>query len=224
MLSTSLSGFRSWWVSLLLTKPLLGALLLPGALVYTIYNYMAYVLGRPMDWIAVCGLVLVIDCFMALVFSIKAINHEVLKQRLEGNVGEAVSGWTLVLFGLLFLTLAISTIVVAVVNEKYPHGKIAVAVSDIVISVGLVGGGKLLLQKKPLGYSVAFGLLVATNSLFIGLVAFFFIAPFVSDRRFDWNEVASVLVMALFCFIPTGVFLWGVLDSSSVSESQLKIS
>ncbi len=51
------------------------------------------------------------------------------------------------------------------------------------------------------------GLLVAASFLFLGLILFFFIAPLVAERAFDWIEVITVLVMGLICFIPTGILL-----------------
>jgi hypothetical protein len=63
------------------------------------------------------------------------------------------------------------------------------------------------------------GLLVSASFLFIGLILFFFLAPLFSDRLFDWSEVITVLGMGLICFIPTGIYWWGVVKSSKAQLS-----
>jgi len=214
-----LVGLPLFGTSCLFKEQLLGVLLLPGALVYVIYNYIAYFLERPTDWITVFGLVLVILSCVALISLLKAVKHEAVKQRLEGWVGETVSGCILVVFGLLFITLAVSTVVTDDSKEN-PRGKVAVAISDIGLSLGLVGGGILILGRKPLGYSIGLGLLVAASCLFLGLLAYFLIAPLISNRPFDWTEVLTVLPMGFICFVPTGVFWRGVVKSAAESEQK----
>ena len=193
---------------------LLGPLLLPGALVYVIYNYIAYLLGRAWNWIAFINLCLVVLSLIALVLLLRAIDHRAVMEKLEGKVGEKISGWILVVFGLAFIALAVTTIITGIRDGTIPPlGENAVSVADIVVSLSWVGGGILLLRKKPLGFSAGLGLLVAASFLFLGLVLFFFIAPLVTDRPFDWIEVITVLAMGLICFVPTGIFWRGVVRS-----------
>ena len=214
-----LVGLPLFFAAWLWKEQLLGALLLPGYLIYTLYNYIAYFVGRPWDWIAMIGLVVATLCSAALVSFCKAMNHTTVKKALQGRVLEAISGWILFTFGLLSMSLAMTTIISSIQNE-YARGKIAVAVSDLVVSVGAMVGGTMLVRSKALGYSMGLGLLVATSFLFIGLVVFFFVAPLVSDRSFDWTEVVIVLGIGLFCFIPAGIFCRGVIDSTLVTEQK----
>lgn len=208
-------------LTLLKRGKLLGTLLLPGALVYVIYNYVAYLLGRAWNWIAFINLGLVVLSLIGLYLLLKAIDHQAVMEILEGKVGEKAAGWILVVFGLAFIVLAVSTIVTGVQEGTIPPlGEDAVSVADIVVSLGWISGGILLLRKKPLGYSTGLGLLVAASFLFIGLVLFFFIAPLVADRAFDWIEVITVLAMGLICFIPTGLFWRGIARSSSLSPAK----
>lgn len=196
---------------------LLGTLLLPGALIYVIYNYIGYTLGRPWNWIAFINLGLVVLSLMTLFLLLKTLDHQTVMEKLEGKVGEKVAGWILVIFGLAFIALAVSTIISGVCEGTIPPlGENAVSVADILVSLGWVSGGITLLRKKPLGFSTGLGLLVAASFLFLGLVLFFFIAPLVSDRPFDWIEVNTVLGMGLVCFIPTGIFWRGVVRSTSI--------
>ncbi len=192
---------------------LLGALLLPGALVYVIYNYIAYLLGRGWSWISLINLLLVVLSIIALILHLRSMDHRAVMEKLEGRVGEKVSGWVLVVFGLAFIGLAVSTIATGIQEGTIPPlGENAVSVADIVVSLGWVSGGITLLRKKPLGFSMGLGLLVAASFLFLGLILFFFIAPLVAERAFDWIEVITVLVMGLICFIPTGIFWRGVVS------------
>lgn len=202
-------GLPLLFASLVNNDPLLGTLLLPGALLYVIYNYIAFALGRPWDLIAVMGLVLVVLSSMALILALKSVSHVAIKQRLEGRVAERVTGSILAMFGILFIGLAISTLF-SNDNRENTQGKKAVAVSDIFISLALVRGGILLVSKKPLGYSMGLGLLVVVNCLFVGLVIYFFIAPLVSERPLDWAEVTTVTSMGVVSFIPTAFFWRGV--------------
>ena len=81
------------------------------------------------------------------------------------------------------------------------------AVADILVSASWIAGGILLLRDHPLDYSSGLGLLVAASFLFLGLLLFFFLAPLLVGRLFDWVEVLTVLAMGLIAFVPTGL-LW----------------
>ncbi len=194
---------------------LLGLLLLPGALIYVIYNNVGYALGRPWGWISIINLGLVILSFITLIILLKIMDHQAVMEILEGKVGEKAAGWILVIFGLAFIGLAVTTIVTGIQEGSIPPlGENAVAVADILVSLGWVGGGITLLRKKSLGFSTGLGLLVAVSFLFLGLILFFFLAPLVTDRVFDWIEVITVLAMGLVCFFPTGLFWRGVVRST----------
>jgi hypothetical protein len=148
------------------------------------------------------------------VIFLKAIDQRYIKLMLEGCVAEKITGWILVFFGVAFIALAISQIVTGIREGLIPPlGEQAVSVADIVVSAGWVSGGVLLLRRKPMGYALGLGLLIAASFLFIGLILFFFLAPFLVGRPFDWVEVITVLVMGFISFIPTGLYWRGVLNS-----------
>jgi Na+/H+ antiporter NhaB len=46
--------------------------------------------------------------------------------------------------------------------------------------------------------------------LFIGLLVFFILQPFVAGALFPMADFAVIAVMSLICFIPLGLFLRGV--------------
>jgi hypothetical protein len=116
------------------------------------------------------------------------------------------------LFGLAFIALALSEIIPGLLDGSIPPlGEKAVSVADILVSIGWVFGGAALLRRKPLGYSLGLGLLLAASTLFIGLILYFFFAPLLTGRALDWIEILTVLVMGMICFVPTGLFLCGVI-------------
>jgi hypothetical protein len=216
-----LLGGSLFLASLILIKRggLIGSLLLPGALIYVIYNYIGYALGRPFGWISLIYLGLVFLSLITLVLFLRSLDHQAVKRSLEGKIGRKSSGWILVVFGLAFIALAVATLSAGIREGTIPPlGESAVSIADIVVSLGWVVGGILLLRKKPLGYSTGLGLLVAASSLFLGLVLFFFFAPLVSSRPFDWVEVITVLGMGLICFIPTAIYCRGCLGREMSGE------
>ncbi len=211
-----LIGLPFFLLSLVLIKrnQLLGALLLPGALIYVIYNYFAYLLGKPYHWSAAGYLLLILISGFGLILLLRSIDHQQVKASLEGRVAEKISGWVLVLFGLAFIALALSEIIPGILDGSIPPlGEKAVSAADILVSIGWVIGGILLLGRNGLGYTMGLGLLLAASSLFIGLILFFFIAPLLTDRPFDWIDVITVFIMGMISFVPTGLFWRGIVQS-----------
>ena len=193
---------------------MIGLLLLPGAYIYAIYNYFAALLGKPFDWFGGGNLLLVLLSASGLIQLVRVVDHHKVKSLMAGKVAEKFSGWVLALFGLAFLGLALSEIAPGLLDGSIPPlGEKAVAAADILVSTGWVLGGILLLRKEASGYSLGLGLLLAASSLFLGLILFFLFAPFISGRAFDWVEVATVLVMGMIAFLPTGLFWSGVQKS-----------
>ena len=79
--------------------------------------------------------------------------------------------------------------------------KLEVAVADVILSILLILGGILLLRRQALGFVSGLGLLFAASTLFIGLLIYFILQPFVSDVYFAWVDFLVVLVdeLDLFC-------------------------
>lgn len=192
-------------------EKLLGFLLLPGALIYVIYNYTAYLLGRPLNWLSILNLGLLLLSIYTLVDFLIKVSREDVKIQLQGKVSENLSGWILVIFGAAFFLLASSQIISGILNGTIPPlGENAVSIADLVVSGCWMAGGILLLRRHSLGYTTGLGLLIAASFLFIGLILFFFLAPFLTARPFDWTEVFTVLVMGLICFVPAGLYWRGI--------------
>ncbi len=216
-----LIGLPLFLISLVYFKRenLLGTLLLPGALIYVIYNYFAYLLGKPFNWSAGVNLVLVLLSAALLFLLLGSIDKQTIKIKLEGSVAERFSGWILVLFGLGFFALALSEIIPGILDGSIPPlGEKAVSAADILVSVAWIYGGIQLLRRAAPGYSLGLGLLMAASSLFMGLILFFFFAPFISGRAFDWIEVVTVLIMGMICFIPSVLYIRGVVRVDKIPD------
>jgi hypothetical protein len=60
------------------------------------------------------------------------------------------------------------------------------------------------------------GLLFQASMLFIALIAFMLLQPYVSGETFTPQDILMVLVMALVCFIPFGLYLRGIISSTKL--------
>ena len=206
-------GLPIFLVSLWLIKRerFLGWLLLPGALVYVAYNYLAYLFGRPFDIYALFYLVLVMLSSCTLVYYLRSVDHHAVKEQLKATVPIKIPAWVLIIFGAGFFLLACYQIINGLMRGIIPPlGEYAVSLADIVVSTLWTTGGIALLRKRPIGYTLGLGLLFVTCSLFIGLILFFFLAPVLTDRPFEVMEVIQILIMGLIGFVPTALFWRGV--------------
>ena len=76
-------------------------------------------------------------------------------------------------------------------NGELEITEIGVLIADIVLSVLMIGGGVLLLRRKPLGFASALGLLFAASMLFIGSCSRIVpeIRRFTSSSRLPFKEI-----------------------------------
>jgi hypothetical protein len=191
---------------------LVGLLLWPGALVYSFYNYLAYIFVVPLNLSYLLGLILVTLCAYTLIVLVSNIDAEAVQGQLTGKVPERLTGGIATAFGILFAGRVIVMVVGALINgTSIDSIELAVMVSDFVITPAMVIGGVMLWQRRPLGYASGLGLLFQASMLFIGLIAFLLIQPALTNAPFSLSDVLVVAVMGLVCFVPFGLFVRGVL-------------
>jgi hypothetical protein len=139
---------------------------------------------------------------------------EVVKGRLAGHVPERLAGGVLIGFGILFM-LRVFVVMAGSLSNQTPiaGSELGLLVADFIFSGALLIGGILLWRRQALGYVGGTGLLFQASMLFIGLIAFMILQPFLSDAPFLPLDVIVVFVMGLICFIPFALFLRGVVKS-----------
>lgn len=192
---------------------LVGLLAWPGALLYVLYNYTAYTFGMPVGLITVAFTILVLLNVFLLVVLLRSIDRNAIQAQLAGAVPEKFTGWVLLIFGITFLFRAIGMLVGAGTGQAMiPVAEIGTLIADIVLSILWIWGGVLLLRRKPSGYVSGLGLLFAASMLFIGLILYLFLQPVLTDASFAFIDVIVVFIMGMVCFIPTGLFIRGVIS------------
>lgn len=200
---------------------LIGLLAWPGALLYIIYNYIAYIFAIPFSLVSILYIALVLVSAYVIFELMRNIDMKSVQGRISETVPVKIAGWVLVLFGVLFTFRAVDLIVQAVINQSgLAASEIGVLVADLVISPLWLLGGILLLRRKPLGYASGLGLLFAGSMLFVGLIAFLLLQPLLTEASFAPLDVLVVAVMGLVCFIPFGLFVRGVLSSGAPADGE----
>lgn len=195
---------------------LMGLLLWPGALFYVVYNYLAYTFGNPLGWLTFITIVLVVISVLALINLIGCIEVDVVKDCLVDTAPRRFAGGVMIIFGVFFI-FRIAGIIASAFMEQMPLPltEIGVAVADVILSILFIVGGVLLLRREALGFVTGLGFLFAASTLFIGLLIYFILQPFVSDVYFAWEDFLIVLLMSLICFVPFGLFVRAIRLSTS---------
>jgi hypothetical protein len=193
---------------------LVGLLLWQGALIFTLYNYLVYVLAMPHNAAFMMHLTLTALCAYTLIALIAGIDGAAVRARLAGVVPDRLCGGILAGLGLLFLLRAAAVLIGAVASQT-PLGETEVALNstDFLITPIWLICGLLLWRREPLGYVTGLGVLFQGCMLFIGLIFILIWQPILSAGPFPLVDVVVVFVMGLICFIPFGLFLRGAISS-----------
>jgi hypothetical protein len=193
---------------------LIGLLLWPGALLYVLYNYTAYIFGLPLNWILIVYIALVLLSAITVTRLIMSIDGVSVQGQLEGRVFEKLSGGFLFVFGLLFMLRAISIIADAITNQTVILPiEFSVLIADVILSALWIAGGILLFKRSPLGYVSGLGLLFSAIILFFGLIVFLLLQPVITDVSFVVSDVIVIIVMGLVFCIPFVLFVRGIVSS-----------
>ena len=192
-------------------KQLIGLLLWQGALIFVLYNYLIYGLAMPLNIVFLLHLGLAMLSTYTLIALITSIDASAVNARLAGAVPERLSGGILAGLGFLFLLRALAMLIGGLgVSEPMAGTELALNSADFLITPTWVLGGILLWRRKPLGYVTGLGLLFQASMLFIGLIVFMLVQPFLTEVPFPVFDVIVVFVMGLICFVPFGLYLRGV--------------
>lgn len=194
---------------------LIGLLCWPGALFFVVYNAVAYVFALPPGWTFALNLLLLMLAVYTVVGLTASMDVAAVRERLAGGVPERLAGGVLVGLGLLFLLRQAGVLISAIASQMaLPRTELAVLVADTLVIPAWIIGGVLLWQRHPLGYVVGAGLLFQASMLFIALLAFFMVQPFLVGGPFPLADFVVVLVMGLICFVPFGLFVRSIVKRS----------
>lgn len=200
---------------------LIGLLLWPGALFFVLYNYSVYVLAMPLNVAFLLHLALLTLSTYTTIGLAASIDGAAVQQRLAGAVPERAAGGILGALGLLFLVRVIGVLISALASQTpMVKTEFAVNVSDFLITPAWVIGGVLLWRRKAFGYATGLGLLFQASMLFIGLIIFLLLQPFLTDAPFVLADVVVILIMGMICFVPFGLFMRGVLSRHASSPAE----
>lgn len=187
---------------------LVGLLLWPGALLFVMYNYIAYLFGIPVGAITSGYLVLVLLSAYLIFYLIKHIDGAFVRQRLEGAAPVKSASWIMILFGGAFFFRAANLLFQALTGRiTLPASETGVLLADIIVSVLWFSGGIMLLRGMDLGYVCGLGLLFAASMLFVALIFFLLLQPLLTGAQFALVDVLIVLIMGIVCSIPLILFL-----------------
>ena len=199
-------------IFLTIRSKLVGLLFWPGALLFIVYNYLIYVLAIPLNWIFLVYLTLIVSSLYTIILLANRMDGTKIQQQLTGIVNERISGIILAAMGLLFMLQAGGAMIDALINQIQVTGiDFAVHIADFSISPVIVIGGLLLWRRKEFGYASGLGLLFQASMLFIGLIAFLIIQPFLTQTPLLFFDILAVSIMGLICFIPLSLFIRGVM-------------
>ncbi len=199
---------------------LLGLLAWPGALLYMLYNFLAYALAMPVGLPILVHLSLVSASLYATLGLLSGIDARAVQRRLVGAVSERLAGVVLIALGLLFLASVLGAITAAVVSQTaIPEIELAVHTADFLIAPAWVIAGTLLVRRSAIGYVAGLGLLIQGSMLFVALAVLILLQPGLTGVPLMLGDLAVVLAMGLVCFVPTGLFVRGVLRESTRESS-----
>lgn len=187
---------------------MIGLLLWPGALLYGLYNYTAYVFGLPLSFSAIIYLIIVFLSAYALFELLTNIDKHSVQAQLADAVPAKTAGWILTVFGILFIVRAAAMLIDASINQTMiPAAELGTLIADIILSLFWIAGGVLLLRRIALGYVSGLGLLFAISMLFVGLILLLLFQPIIADVPLVLMDIIVVAVMGLIVFIPFGFFV-----------------
>jgi hypothetical protein len=191
---------------------LLGLLFWPGALFYVFYNTLVYVLGMPFNLLSLAYGLLIVISLAALVGLLASLDGETIRAQLCGATPERLAGGVLAGLGALFFLRVIGVAVNALTSQTaLPQTEWALNTADFLITPAWMISGVLLWRRKTWGYLTALGALFQASMLFIGLILFFVLQPFLTPAPFALGDTLVIAVMGLVCFIPFGLLVRSVL-------------
>jgi hypothetical protein len=196
---------RSRWI---------GLLLWPGALFYTLYNYLVAILSMPPNGFYLLVAALVVICVYTLARLFASLDSDSIRQRLSGLVKERFSGGILAGLSGLFLVMAIGEIIQAIASQTpLPRTELALHITDSLFAAVWIVSGIALWQRRAIGYAAGLGLLFQFSMLFVGLLFYMLLQPVLTGEAYPLADLLFIVILGLVCFIPFAIFARGVISA-----------
>lgn len=197
---------------------LVGLLCWMGALFFALYNYTAYVLAMPLNWLFLVHITLVMLSMYTLTGLVASVDGKAVQERLTGFVPDKFAGGVLAGLGLLFFLRAVG-VLIGSFNQggSLTGAELAVSIADFLTTPAWIIGGFLLWRRKQFGYVTGLGLLFQGSMLFVALIVFLLLQPLLTGAPFALTDVIVVLVMGLIFFAPFVLFVRGAVESTHAS-------
>jgi hypothetical protein len=193
-------------------EKLIGLLLLPGALIYSLYNYTIYLFGLPSNPIYSIYLAIITISLYTIIGLMANMNMPAIASRLRGTVPMRLSGGFLIGLGILFLLRATLIMTNSQISQTtITQSELALLTTDFLFSPVWIIGGIMLWQRSNFGYAAGLGLLFQSSMLFIALIILMFIKPLLSNSVLPLSDIAVVVLMGSICIIPFGIFINAIL-------------
>lgn len=199
----------------------LGRLLWPGALMYTLYNYLAYVVALPVTWLYLAYLWIVALCVYAMVATFMQIDRDAAGRHLNGMVPNRLAGAVLMLLGSFVFLRVFGVIINAQIRAtEVTSTDQALLIADVLLAPAWIIGGVLLWKKQPWGYAAGLALLFQGSMLFIGLIIVLALQPIFSSAATPWMDILVVATMGMICFVPFALFLRGTTQALEAAHAE----
>lgn len=217
-----LAGFPLLLISVLLAwrGKLIGLLCWPGAIFYVLYVYFPYIICVPFNILFLPYLILFSLSIYTLIGIIVSIDGNAVSNYVSDIVLAKISGGILIGLSVLIVLRQTGLIVNALINKALiDPQELALWIDDFSIaSPAMFLGGFFLWKKKPLGYVVGAGLLIAYGVLSLGLIPFLVIQSHLKNTPIDLLAIVILAVMAVICLIPFSFFVRGANNMNNVKD------
>ena len=191
---------------------LIGLLCWPGALLFVLYNYIAYVFALPLNMLFLLHLSLVMLSLYALFYLLANMDTALIANHLQDTFPQKLTAGVLMTLGSLFFVRVIAVIIQPLNGSaSLSTAELAVNVADFLITPAWIISGVQLWRRQAWGFGSAPAMLFQASLLFLALLAFLLLQPLFTGAPFAAADVFVIGIMGLVCWVPFGLLLRSML-------------
>jgi heme/copper-type cytochrome/quinol oxidase subunit 2 len=183
-----------------------------GVLIFTVYNYVIYTFSVPFGllfplWVVVLGM-----CIYALIGGVASADHRAIQASYTSRRAVVVIAWVLIVVAILFGLLWLSEDVPALLKGTSPQSVVDMALPTNPVHIldlafflpAVIASGVLLLQRKPLGYTLAPAFIVFLILTGVPIL----ITPAVQTLRGETAAWGVVVPIGALTLLLLGLLVW----------------